>query len=585
MNFSIPLFLQQRMQDKLNFLYGSQEGEIVFKRLNEIIISFVEENSKLVKDTLDKKGLTESDIVLITYGDHIKKKKSLKTIKAFIDKYFKDIISIVHILPFFPYSSDDGFSVIDYTQVNPNLGDWSDIRGIGENFQLMFDAVINHISAQSQWFKDYQRADKDFQDYFIEVDPQTDLSKVTRSRAKPLLTSVETVRGQKHLWTTFSADQIDLNFRNKDVLLRIIEILLLYIKEGARIIRLDAIAFLWKKIGTNCIHLEETHKIVQLFKDVFATVAPNVLILTETNVPHEENISYFGDGYNEAQMVYQFSLPPLVLHSFITGDVKKLSNWASSLKTISEETTYFNFLASHDGIGLRPIEGILTQTEIENLAQKTKEHGGYVSYKTNSDGTESPYELNITYFDAIVEQDEDPNIQVDKFIAAQSILLSMKGVPGIYLHSLLGSRNYIDGVLETGEKRTINREKLKIDEVEKELADKWTIRSQVYHRFTELIKIRKGEKAFHPNAAQKVLFLNNSVFALLRTSVDEEEIIITLQNVSDEEQMIEIDLMKYGINGRTNVVDLLADRSFVADSSVGISLQPYQVKWFKIITV
>lgn len=584
MDFSIPQSLQRRIQEKLNLLYGSKEGEIAFEKLKDILVYFANENPELIKDAVNEKGMTENDVVLITYGDHIKKEgeKPLKTVRNFFNKYFKDFISTVHFLPFFPYSSDDGFSVIDYTKVNPELGDWSDIREFGNNFKLMFDAVINHISSQSQWFKNYQQGSKDYQNYFIEIDPNTDLSKVTRPRAKSLLTTVDTVRGQKYLWTTFSADQIDLNFKSKDVLLKIIEILLLYVKEGARIIRLDAIAYLWKTIGTNCIHLEEAHKVIQLFKDVFETVAPNVLILTETNVPHEENISYFGDGYNEAQMVYQFTLPPLILHTFTVGDATKLSEWTNTLKLESEKTTFFNFLASHDGIGVRPLEGILTQTEIENLAQSVKKHGGYVSYKTNSDGTESPYELNITYFDAIVDQDILPEIQIDKFIASQSILLSMKGVPGIYLHSLLGSRNYNDGVLETGEKRTINREKLMLDELEKELRDYSSIRNQVYNRFTELIKIRKGEKAFHPNAAQKILFFKGSIFALLRTSVDERKKIIALHNVSGKEQIIDIDLRKNGIDNNKEIVDLISGQLFATGSSLKVNLKPYQVMWLKI---
>lgn len=585
MAFSIPQYLQQRMREKLKFLYGANEGEIAFQKLIDILISFAEENPEIIKRADKKKGLTEGDIVLITYGDQVKKEgeRPLKTLKDFLDKYFKDSISTVHILPFFPYSSDDGFAVIDYTRVNPELGDWSDISGLNEDFQLMFDAVINHISSKSEWFKKYKQGDKEYQDYFIEVDPEIDLSMVTRPRTKPLLTPVETDRGQKHVWTTFSPDQIDLNYENKNVLLKIIEILLFYVKQGARIIRLDAIAYLWKKLKTSCIHLEETHKVIQLFKDVFEAVASEVLILTETNVPHEENISYFGDGYNEAQMVYQFTLPPLVLHSFSTGNAKKLSEWAATLKPVSEETTFFNFLASHDGIGVRPAEGILTQTEINNLAERAKKHGGDVSYKANGDGTKSPYELNITYFDAIVNEEEPVEVQVDKFIASQSILLSMKGVPGIYIHSLLGSRNYNEGIKITGEKRTINREKLLKDELEKELTDHSTIRYQVYHKYTELIKIRKKEKAFHPNAAQRVLFLNDSVFSLLRTSVDKKEKIIALHNVSGEEQIVDIDLTKCGIDNYKNIIDLISGETIDSNLvSLRLKLRPYQVMWVKI---
>jgi sucrose phosphorylase len=200
-----------------------------------------------------------------------------------LEKYARGVITGVHVLPFFPYSSDDGFSVIDYTAVNPDFGTWADVERLGRNFRLMFDAVINHISAHSGWFQEFLKGNPGFADYFIVVEEGTDLSQVVRPRALPLLTSVQTAHGERLVWTTFSADQIDLNYANPDVLLEIIEILLLYVEKGAEIIRLDAIAYLWKKIGTPCIHLEETHRVVKLFRTVFDAVAPHVMLITRTS--------------------------------------------------------------------------------------------------------------------------------------------------------------------------------------------------------------------------------------------------------------------------------------------------------------
>jgi sucrose phosphorylase len=355
----------------------------------------------------------------------------------------------VHILPFFPYSSDDGFSIIDYTAVNPEWGTWADIRQLGEHVRLMFDAVINHISCQSEWFQGFLRDDPQYAGFFIIVDGGADLSMVVRPRALPLLTPVETSTGKRFVWTTFSEDQIDLNFGNPEVLLRLVDVLLLYVEQGAEFIRLDAIAYLWKRLGTPCIHLEEAHRVVKLLRAVMDAVAPGVLLITETNVPHDENISYFGDGTDEAQMVYQFSLPPLTLHAFLTGNATYLTRWATTLQPFSSETTFFNFLASHDGIGVRPAEGILPPEEVQRLVDTTLAHGGFVSHKTDGDGAQSVYELNISYFDALSDpRDNEPlALQVDRFLAAQAIMLALQGVPGIYVHSLFGSRS--DGAYRT----------------------------------------------------------------------------------------------------------------------------------------
>ena len=324
---------------------------------------------------------------------------------AFLDLHLSDAINGVHILPFFPYSSDDGFSVIDYKQVDPNLGSWEDISRLGKNNRLMFDAVINHISQFSMWFQQYRLDEAPFTEYFITVDPNEDMSQVVRPRSLPLLTPVVTPSGMKHVWTTFSPDQIDLNYANPQVQLGIIDVLLDYVEHGAEFIRLDAIAYLWKEIGTTCIHLPQTHAVVKLWRAVLDAVAPDVLLITETNVPHEENISYFGDplpemgGTDEAQLVYNFTLAPLTLNAFQTGDASRLSAWAATLKTSGPGATFFNFIASHDGIGVRPAEGILSTVEVQALVEQTLAHGGEVNYKDNPDGSRSVYELNTTLYD------------------------------------------------------------------------------------------------------------------------------------------------------------------------------------------
>jgi glucosylglycerate phosphorylase len=570
---------EEGILEKLTFVYGKEKAETIYEQIVKLIEKYKGEIRKPKKAWVDEK-----DVMLITYGDSIKEdgKAPLQSLHEFLVEHVSDVINAVHILPFYPYSSDDGFSVIDYTKVNPDLGEWEHIHQLSADFDLMFDAVINHISQHSEWFQEYLKGNPEYERFFIEADPNADYSTVVRPRALPLLTKFETKKGPKYIWTTFSDDQIDLNYENETVLLAILEILLTYVKHGARFLRLDAIGFLWKRIGTACIHLEETHALVQVMRQVLEAVAPGVIIITETNVPHKDNISYFGNGYNEAHLVYQFPLPPLTLYTFYTGNAKYLLEWADSLEPTTEKTTFFNFLASHDGIGVRPVEGILAAEQVQMMINKVKEHGGFVSYKDNGDGTQSPYELNINYLDALSHPNDDNELKAARFIAAHSILLSMMGMPGIYIHSLLGSRNDLKGVEQTGRYRSINREKLQRDEVEQQLSNPDSLRYQVFKQLKRLLKIRTAEAAFHPNAPQKVLFLDERVFSLQRTSRDGKENIISLVNVSNKHVSLQFNVNELGGHSPIQFIDLVTkERVGIKEGNVSVLLQPYQVMWLK----
>lgn len=580
--------LGTKIQDHLTYLYGAEAANAIALSLKEILADFQERNPHLQANTPTDR-VTEKDAILITYGDQISEEDvpPLQSLTEVLNAYTRDALSSVHILPFFPYSSDDGFSVIDYAQVDPALGYWENVESLGENFRLMFDAVINHISQHSEWFQGYLRDDPRYTNYFITVEPGTDISQVTRPRAKPLLTSVQTPTGEKLVWTTFSPDQIDLNFSAPEVLIEIIKILLLYVEKGAEIIRLDAIAYAWKKPGTTCIHLEEVHRLIQLFRLVLDLATPNTIIITETNVPHEENISYFGDGFNEAQMVYQFPLPPLTLHTFITEDSTHLSNWAADLEAPTEETTFFNFLASHDGIGVRPVEGILNQGETEAIIERVAAHGGHVSYKTNPDGSESAYELNISYFDALSDPNgsESPALQARRFLASQAIMLSLQGVPGIYIHSLFGSRNYHQGVEKTGQYRSINREKFVRTALENELNNPESLRHKVFFPYLDLLEKRAAHPSFHPNGTQTILpprqTGNKAIFALIRSAPSGEEKILCVHNVSNAEQSVMLDVGEVELENTTATQDIITGKvySISAEQKLELTMKPYQVLW------
>ena len=527
-----PLYTPQ-----LTILYGAARAAQVAPRL----LALVERYRGRIPSPVEA-SLSERDIFLISYADQLRSagQPPLNTLAEFCETHLRGVVNGIHILPFYPWSSDDGFSVKNYRAVDPALGDWSSFEGLGQSFRLVFDGVINHASVQGEWFKAFLNAEDPYRDYFLTVEGSPDLSKVVRPRALPLLTEFQTVAGKRCLWTTFSADQADLDYHNPDVLLEIFDILLLYAQHGAQFIRLDAIAYLWKEIGTSCIHLPQTHLFVQLLRLVLDEVAPHVRILTETNVPHSDNISYFGDGKNEAQLVYNFALPPLVLHTFRTGDASILTEWASGLATPSDQTTFFNFLASHDGIGLNPVRGILASADIDGLVEQTLAHAGLISYKQNPDGTQIPYELNINFFDALSDPagEELLSTQIDRFMAAQAIMLSLQGLPGIYFHSLFGSRNWLAGVQATGHNRTINRQKLERSDLEGELSDPNALRNQVFARYRALISRRAASEAFHPNARQKILEMGPAIFAVQRSSPMGDSQMLCLQNVTAQMQTV-----------------------------------------------
>ena len=572
---------EQRIQHWLDFIYGHAEAERLWARLSKRLAEFAPRTTRPQLAPLPlHRLLTEKDVILITYGDQFQKppQPHLQTLAEFLQRHVSDVIDGVHILPFFPYSSDDGFSVIDYKRVDPALGDWDDILALKRRgYRLMFDAVINHVSRQSEWFRRFMRGEAPWWDYFIRVDPDADLSRVVRPRTSPLLTRVETARGPQYVWTTFGPDQIDLNYANPDVLLDIIDVLLFYVERGADIIRLDAIAYLWKEIGTSCIHLPQTHAMVKLWRAILDAVAPNVLIITETNVPHEENIRYFGEYLpeigktDEAQLVYNFTLAPLTLHAFASADARKLARWAASLQT-PVGATFFNFIASHDGIGIRPAEGILDPSEMDALVQRTLAHGGQVSYKADPDGGKSVYELNITLYDFLNDpRHPSPENDAARFLASQAILLSLAGAPGVYVHSLFGSRNCHSCYQETGRARSLNRRKFALAELEAMLADDQAHYGRVFRGYREMLRIRRMHKAFHPFAGQRVLHLHPAVFSLLRTAQDGEEIVLCLINVSDADQTFSLPEF-----GSRTWLDLLTGERVAASD---IALGGYEVRW------
>ncbi|MEO0534205.1 MAG: alpha-amylase family glycosyl hydrolase [Cyanobacteria bacterium P01_A01_bin.123] len=566
-----------RVEPLLTLVYGAETATYLTQELLLLLEPYVGDHGE---EDLGK--WSQDNILLITYGDSIcssaeSGESPLATLEKFLSTYLMESITGVHILPFFPYSSDDGFAVIDYLEVNPELGIWDDVKAIATKFNLMVDFVVNHISSQSRWFQDYKAGTKPGCDYFIEAETSEALAQVVRPRSSPLLVKVDTVNGEKQVWATFSEDQVDVNFANPDVLIEYIKILLFYVNAGARYVRLDAVGFLWKKIGTPCIHLRETHALIRVFREILQLIDPGIALITETNVPNRENLSYFGNR-NEAHMIYNFSLPPLLLNALLQGRSDHLKTWMMSMPPAPMGCAYFNFTASHDGIGLRPAEGLLTENEYIDLLETMKKFGGRISMRKRSDGSESPYEINISLFDALSGTVKGKDRwQVERFICSQTIMMSLEGIPAFYIHSLLATPNDLDNLAKTGRNRSINRHRWDYADLEKRLTDPKSAQSIVLTELNRLIRIRRLQGAFHPNATQYTLHpLNRALFAFWRQSITRDQSIFSIHNLSDQPQ--ELRLADLNLVGTDTWHDLISGDRF-DDIQASYTLHPYQSVW------
>ncbi len=561
-----------RLPSLLSFLYGPERGQAAFRQIQALMEAW---RPRMERWEPERPLFSHEDVLVIAYGGHILPPEpgtpKLHGLRRFLETYAHPGVNGVHILPFFPYSSDDGFSVIDYLQVRPDLGTWEDVEAIARRFHLMVDLVLNHASRKSPWFQAFLRGDPEYEDFFLTVENPHDpaWAHVVRPRTTPLFTPVETAQGRRYVWTTFSPDQVDLNYHNPKVLLRMVEVLLHYIAHGARVIRMDAVAYAWKEPYTPCIHLPQAHALVKVFRAVVDAVAPWVRIITETNVPHEENVAYFGDGTDEAHLVYNFTLPPLTLHAFLTGDASILTRWAATLETPGPQTAFFNFLASHDGIGVTPADGWLNPAQMEALYRTVLEHGGLLSYKALPGGGRRVYELNITWYDALNDPCCPTPLDVPRFLASQAVMLSLAGVPGIYLPSLFGARNCLPCVEEKGYPRAINREKFSWEALRQALENPRDHRAQVFQGYRRLLNLRRKVDAFHPAAAQRVLDLGPGLFAVERLGANTH--LLALISVRGRSQRV----VAPDFPGLWK--DLLTGETL--EPAAGLLLAPYQVRW------
>ena len=568
---------QRTIRTKLDNIYKTFLSKKNIDFFENEIVQIIHHFNK--KNTKKKKIISEKTTLVICYGDSVysEKKKSIKIFQNFFQKKLKDYFDTIHFLPFYPSSSDSGFAVKDHYKVESKLGNWLDIKNISKSSDVMADMVINHSSARGLWFKNFLKKKEPGKDYFLTVDSKFNTSKVVRPRDHRLLKKIQIFKKSDYLWRTFSPDQIDLNFRNPSVLIQFIKIMIHLINNGVTIFRLDAIAYLWKENGSKCINLEQTHEIIKLLRNITNLLNVKTNIITETNLPEKENLSYFGKN-DEANWIYNFSLPPLLIHALLFENSIFLNKWSKNLPNTKKGNSYLNFIASHDGIGMRPTEGLFNQKVLNNFLKRLKKNGSKFSYRKVLNKTKKVYEANITVFDALKKSDNDQKgkFYFERYISAHAIMISFEGIPAIYFNSIFGTANDEAKFIITGNNRDINRYKWNLKNINNKLKDSKTKQNKFYTSICNLLKIRRNQKAFHPNASRINIDFGGKIYGFKRVSEDKKQTIICITNLSSKIQTIKIDKknqkMKNLLNSKINILN----KKFLI-------LKPFETIWLSNI--
>ncbi len=570
-------FKLSKLLDETYQNYSSEEIKVVFNQLLQILDDFQlksenEENNNMIL-------WDQSYSVLITYADSIKKKgeKNLVTLKSILDDYLGDLSKVVHILPFLNSTSDGGFAVSSHKSLEQKFGDWNDLKRISKNHILMADLVLNHVSSSHPWVQQFIKSQEPGLSNIFAPSDTLNWRNVVRPRSSSLFSKINTIDGDKQVWTTFGPDQVDLNWQNPKMIIEFLNLLILYINNGIKWLRLDAVGFIWKEPGTSCLHLPKAHLIVKILREILSKLSIQGVLITETNVPQVENLSYLSPG-DEAHMAYNFPLPPLVLEAVITSKADILNRWINDWPELSCKTTLFNFTASHDGVGLRALEGLMTEERIKELLINCEKRGGLVSHRRLSNGEDKPYELNISWWSAMEDSSRDiKRFQYERFILTQLIVMVLKGVPAFYLPALFASENDIKTFSMTGQRRDLNREKFFIEKLLLALKNNDSYASRNIKFLSKAMQVRSSLKAFHPSSKMISLSKNRSDLIVVRRGED-NNCIWAIHNITDTK-------LNYSLND-AEILDLLDNKLLFKDyltgieySNLNITLEPFQVVW------
>ena len=494
-----------------------------------------------IKETLSKSNWSSSSVILITYADGIREigEPSLITLKKLIDNYFGDSFSIIHILPFLASTSDGGFAVSSYEELDPKFGNWENLFSISKDRILMADLVLNHVSSSHPWVQKFRQSTEPESSYILSPSQNGKWDNVTRPRNSSLFTSLLTVNGNKDVWTTFGPDQIDLNWKEPAVLIEFLKVIKNYFKYGITWLRLDAVGFIWKESKTTCLHLDSAHKIVRILRMLLMKINRSAILITETNVPQKENLSYLQSG-EEAHLAYNFPLPPLLLECLFSNKADLINQWLFNWPETAINSGFINFTASHDGIGLRALEGFMDSKRFTQLLVSCEKRGGLISHRKMPNGDEHPYELNISWWSAMADNGRDSSLyQMERFLLSQIFVMSLKGIPAFYFQALMGSENDIKTFSRTGQRRDLNREKFDAKTLNFALQDPNSIASKNLKSIKHAIDVRRKIDAFHPDQPMSCLSKNRRDVVIIRRGQG-DNVVWALHNMTNSKLCISL---------------------------------------------
>ena len=567
------------LKELLEIIYHEHDSEdlnVVLSQLSKILSKYQCESGFKNMERIIPWNQNHS--VLITYADSVQKEgeQTLVTLNIILEKYFKELSKVVHILPFLRATSDGGFAVSSHKLLDEKFGNWNDLKNLSKRHILMADLVLNHVSSSHPWVQQFKKGEEPGLSNIFAPSKNLDWSNVIRPRSSSLFSQINTSVGPKQVWTTFGPDQVDLNWQNPRMLIEFLNLFILYINNGIKWFRLDAVGFIWKQSGTTCLNLPKAHCIVKVLRKKLSSLLSDGVLITETNVPQKENLSYL-ETEDEAHMAYNFPLPPLLLEAVVTSRADILNTWIYNWPVLPENTTLFNFTASHDGVGLRPLEGLMNEERIKELLINCEKRGGLISHRRLFNGEDKPYELNISWWSAMEDSSRDTKrFQQERFILSQLLVMALKGVPAFYLPALLGSENDIKKFSITGERRDLNREKFDFYKLLIKLEDKNSIASKNLKILSTAMKIRSKIKSFHPSAEMKCLTKGRSdIVAIHRTF--EKSSIFAIHNMTDNKLDFSIDdSLKSSLKDGFIYCDYLSDKQY---GNLNFVLDPFQVLW------
>ena len=434
----------------------------------------------------------KNQVHLITYVDRLTQ-GGMKKLQLLLDKELKDVFGGVHLLPFFyPIDgADAGFDPIDHTQVDSRLGSWEDIYSLSQTTDIMADVIVNHVSAQSPQFLDYlERGEKSsYAKMFLTLDTvfpngvsEKDLLAVYRPRPSLPFTTISLKDGSKKMfWTTFTSNQIDIDVLCDQGKAYLISILDKFHKSGIKMIRLDAAGYAIKKAGTSCFMIPETFDFIDWFRENATAYGMEVLVEIHSYYKKQIEIA------KQVDWVYDFALPPLVLHSIFNGTSAYLKKWIE----IRPQNT-ITVLDTHDGIGVmdvggaKGLPGLLPEEDIDSLVEQMHLNSeGQSKAATGAAASNLDlYQVNCTYFDALGKNE-------DHYLMARAIQFFLPGVPQVYYSGLFAEPNDMELLAKTNVGRDINRHYYSDDELVKAL------NRPVVQKLIKLIKFRNSHPAFN----------------------------------------------------------------------------------------